>query len=456
MKKNFRNKLVSIHKLLLITLLFSTGVSVSAQEEWPLDKCIDSALVYNKGIQIDRNKMAISDEKNAEVTSNLYPKIMANMEYKYFFDLPRQLMPLSVFNPQVPEGQFKAAQFGVPHNINANVFLSMPLYNPQVYGAVGNTEIAQQVTKLKYQKTKEDVVYDITIIYYNAQIVLNQLEFVSSDLSNAETLLAVTKLLHEQLLVKGTDVSKAELQKQILQTQKDKLESKYEEITNALKFAIGISDNRKIEVEVNIAQEIKSKIVKQENLDLKLVKAQKELLSNELSTLQKSRYLPNLNLVASYGTTGFGYDKSPNEFLDFYPVSFAGLQLSVPLFDGTTTQRKIEQKKLEIENNKLQTKLVSDKNEMEIGNFERQKTIAAKSIMDTENQIDLANTIYENTQLMQKKGTASITEVLLADNSLRESQQNYINAIIDYLKADLKLRKLSGKIHSENKNNENE
>lgn len=378
------------------------------------------------------------------------------MEYKYFFDLPRQLMPLSVFNPQVPEGQFKAAQFGVPHNINANVFLSMPLYNPQVYGAVGNTEIAQQVTKLKYQKTKEDVVYDITIIYYNAQIVLNQLEFVSSNLSNAETLLAVTKLLNEQLLVKGTDVSKAELQKQILQTQKDKLESKYEEITSALKFAIGISDNRKIEVEANIAQEIKSKIVKQENLDLKLVKAQKELLSNELSTLQKSRYLPNLNLVASYGTTGFGYDKSPNEFLDFYPVSFAGLQLSVPLFDGTTTQRKIEQKKLEIENNKLQTKLVSDKNKMEIGNFERQKTIAAKSIMGTENQIELANTIYENTQLMQKKGTASITEVLLADNSLRESQQNYINAIIDYLKADLKLRKLSGKIHSENKNNENE
>lgn len=456
MKKNFKNKLVSVHKLLLITLLFSTGVRVSAQEEWPLDKCIDSALVYNKGIQIDRNNIAISDEKNAEVTSNLYPKIMANMEYKYFFDLPRQLMPLSVFNPQVPEGQFKAAQFGVPHNINANVFFSMSLYNPQVYGAIGNTEIARQVTKLKYQKTKEDVVYDITTIYYNAQIVLNQLEFVSKNLSNAETLLGVTKLLNEQLLAKGTDVSKAELQKQILQTQKDKLENKYEEITNALKFAIGISDNRKIEVEADIAQEIKSKIVKQENLDLKLVKAQNELLSNELSTLQKSRYLPNLNLVASYGTTGFGYDKSPNEFLDFYPVSFAGLQLSVPLFDGTTTQRKIEQKKLEIENNKLQTKLVSDKNEMEIENYERQKLIAAKSIMDTENQIELAKTIYENTQLMQKKGTASITEVLLADNSLRESQQNFINAIIDYLKADLKLRKLSGKIHSENKNNENE
>jgi hypothetical protein len=30
---------------------------------------------------------------------------------------------LSTFNPTAPEGQFKEAQFGVPHNINANLQL---------------------------------------------------------------------------------------------------------------------------------------------------------------------------------------------------------------------------------------------------------------------------------------------------------------------------------------------
>ena len=153
-----------------------------------------------------------------------------------------------------------------------------------------------------------------------------------------------------------------------------------------------------------------------------------------------------LSFIASYGTTGFGYDKTPNDFLDFYPIGFAGIQLSYPLFNGTVTQRKINQKKLEITNNELQSKLITEKNDMEVENAIRQKTIAQSTITNTESQIALAKTIYEQTVLQQKHGTASLTDVLLADNALREAQQNYLNAVIDFLKADLELKKLTGSI----------
>ena len=64
----------------------------------------------------------------------------------------------------------------------------------------------------------------------------------------------------------------------------------------------------------------------------------------------------------------------------------------------------------------------------------------------TTEQIELAQTIYEQTLLQQKQGTANLTDVLLADNALREAQQTYINAVIEYLKADLELKKLTGNI----------
>jgi outer membrane protein TolC len=35
---------------------------------------------------------------------------------------------------------------------------------------------------------------------------------------------------------------------------------------------------------------------------------------------------------------------------------------------------------------------------------------------------------------------------LLADNALREAQQTYLTTVIDYLKADLELKKLTGNI----------
>jgi OMF family outer membrane factor len=438
--------LVNAHKLFVILLLFIGWNTVQAQEVWTLKQCIDTAQVYNKTLQINRNHISISEQREKEAKANLIPKVTANVDYKYFMELPTQLMPMNALNPQAPEGQFRDLQFGVPHNINANVQLAMPLYNPQVYGAIENTKIANELTQLQFQKSEEQVLYDITTLYYNAQILKHQLDFLESNLINTQKLLKNMELLKEQLLAKGTDVSKVKLQAEQLSTQRENVHNKYISILNALKLNIGIP----LEQNMTVVSEIEQQALTENNveniLDLKIIQTQNKLLNSELSTLNKSRFLPSLNLIASYGTTGFGYDKIPNDFLKFYPIGFAGLQLTYPLFNGTVTQRKINQKKLEISNNKLQAQLIGDKNKMEIENATRQRNTAQQTVINTENQIALAQSIYEQTILQQKQGTATLTDVLLADNALREAQQNYLSAVVDYLKEDLELKKLTGTI----------
>ena len=439
---------MNARKLFIIPLLFIGWNTVQAQEVWTLKQCIDTAQVYNKTLQINRNHIRISEQREKEAKANLIPKVTANADYKYFMELPTQLMPMNALNPQAPEGQFRDLQFGVPHNINANVQLAMPLYNPQVYGAIENTRIANALTQLQFQKSEEQVLYDITTLYYNAQILKHQLDFLESNLINTQKLLKNMELLKEQLLAKGTDVSKVKLQAEQLNTQRENVHNKYISILNALKLNIGIPLERNITVVSEIEQQTLTENNVENILDLKIIQTQNKLLNSELSTFNKSRFLPSLNLIASYGTTGFGYDKTPNDFLKFYPIGFAGLQLTYPLFNGTVTQRKINQKKLEISNNELQAQLIGDKNKMETENALRQRKIAQQTVINTENQITLAQSIYEQTILQQKQGTATLTDVLLADNALREAQQNYLLAVIDYLKADLELKKLAGAITS--------
>lgn len=438
--------LVNARKLFIVPLLFLGWNIVQAQEAWTLKQCIDTAQVYNKTLQINRNHISISEQREKEAKANLIPKVTANADYKYFMELPTQLMPMNALNPQAPEGQFRDIQFGVPHNINANVQLVMPLYNPQVYGAIENTKIANELTQLQFQKSEEQVLYDITTLYYNAQILKHQLDFLESNLINTKKLLKNMELLKEQLLAKGTDVSKVKLQAEQLSTQRENVHNKYISILNTLKLNIGIPLERNITVVSDIEQQTFIENSTVNVLDLKIIQTQNKLLNSELSTLNKSRFLPSLNLIASYGTTGFGYDKTPNDFLKFYPIGFAGLQLTYPLFNGTVTQRKINQKKLEISNNELQAQLIGDKNKMEIENAIRQRNTAQQTVINTENQIALAQSIYEQTILQQKQGTATLTDVLLADNALREAQQNYLSAVVDYLKADLELKKLTGTI----------
>lgn len=440
-------KLVSVHKLIFYFIMLFAVNKTNAQEVWSLNQCIDTALVYNKSLQINRNNTAIGEQKVNESKANLVPKISANADYKYFTDLPHQLMPLSTFNPTAPEGQFKEAQFGVPHNLNANLLLTMPLYSPQIYGAIQNTKTAIGLSKLQYQKTEEQLRYDITLLYYNAQIVQHQLVFLDSNLLNTNKLLKNMQLLHQQLMAKGIDVSKLKLQIEQLSTQQKIVNNRYQQILNALKLHVGIVLNRELSVESFIPfRETTFTPIQKQSLDEQIINQQNKLLSSELSTLQRSACLPSLNLVASYGTAGFGYDKKPNDFLKFYPIGFAGIQFTYPLFSGTVTHRKIKQKKLEISNNRLQSQLIADKNTIDIENAERQKTTTYQSITDTGNQIKLAQTIYQQTILQQRQGVANITDVLLADHTLREAQQNYLSALIDYLKADLELKKLGGNL----------
>src|SRR5690606_25081207 len=156
--------LVNTRKPILILLLIFGWNAVQAQDVWTLKQCIDTAQVHNKNLQINRNHISISEQRNKEAKAGLIPKITANVDYRYFMELPTQLMPMNALNPQAPEGQFRDLKFGVPHNINANIQLAMPLYNPQIYGAIDNTKIANELAELHYQKTEEQVLFDITTL----------------------------------------------------------------------------------------------------------------------------------------------------------------------------------------------------------------------------------------------------------------------------------------------------
>lgn len=431
----------TLKKLVFANLVILFTMNLSHSQTWELQECIDTALANNKKLEIERNNVRIIEQRNKEVKANLIPKITANGEYKYYIDLPYQLMPLSVFGG--PEGHFKEAQFGVPHNINANLQLTVPLYNPQVYGAIEVTKIASELAEINYQKSQEQIYLEISNLYYNAQIVYAQLDLIDSNITNSKTLLKSIRLAKNQLVATGTDVDRVALQLEQLKSQKLGLESKYQQVLNGLKFLMGISIERDIEINPSIQYKTAGEHEQQSTLDVTQLNTQNRLLNSELSTLKKSR-LPSVALFGSYGTIGYGYDQKPNDFLNFYPVGLAGLQVKYTLFNGTVTQRKIESKKLEINNSELQLSVVTDRNDMLVGNAKMDRETAQRMVEMNNLQIDLAKSIYEKTELQRKNGISTLSDVLMTDGIYREAQQNYLVSIINYLKADLELKNLTG------------
>ncbi|HEY9489022.1 MAG TPA: TolC family protein [Chryseosolibacter sp.] len=440
--------LVNVHipKRLILFALMTVGLAQELRAQvWTLQQCLDTAREKNKNIMINKNNALISKQRFREAQGGLMPKINLNADYRYYTNLPYQLMPKSIFDG--PEGQFNEVQFGVPHNINANVQVTMPLVNAQVNGAIRTTKIAMDISELQKQQTEEQVYFEVSNAYYNAQILSHQRAFIESNLKNTKTLLSSMQLLKEHLLAKSTDVDKVALQAEQLTTQKYVAESKYDLVINSLKFLIGVPLETNLQIESEIDYGHDAQYADQTILDIRLARSQYQLLESEISTFKNAR-LPTVSLFGTFGTTGFGYDKSPNGFLHFHPIGLAGIQFSYPLFNGFSTRRKINQKNLELSNTELQIQLLTTQNKIQIENARKQKVIAQRTLETTFSQIELAQSIYDQTLVQQKEGTASLTDTLSADNSVREAQQTYLTTIIDYLKADLELKKLTGNILS--------
>ncbi len=433
--------------LSLVIMIVLSGPVYS--QVWTLKQCIDTAQLYNKSLQISKNNMEAGAEKVKEAQANLIPKVQFSGEYKYYFDQPYQLMPQSAFGG--PEGVFKAIRFGTPHNINVTVQAALPLYNPQVYGAIKTTKVANELKRLQFKKTKEEVFLNVSNLYYNAQILKHQLTFIDSNLVNNAKLLETIKILHEQQMAKGTDVANVQLQSSQLNVQRETVKSNLEQVIRLLKLTMGAPADMPLDVETDIRYQANT--VYQPNIvvDVQLANMKKNLVSTEIKTLKNSR-IPTVSLYGAYSEVGFGYDEKPNNFLNFYPASFAAVKISVPIFNGTVTKRRIAQKKIEFKNNQLQLDLLNEQNNIQIINAKKQRELALQTILNTSTQIKIAKSVYDNTVMQQKQGVANITDVLMADSKLKQAQQDQITAIINYLKADLELKKLTGNIDSLNEN----
>ena len=428
-------------RFLLVFILLLAPAIVPAQT-LSLNQCVDTALLYNRTIKLAQQDVLIAGEKNLEAKSTLLPKLTGFADYRYYTDLPYQIMPQEAFGG--PAGTYKEIQFGVPQNLSTNLQLAMPLFNPAALSAIKSTRIAGELSEIQKRKTDEDVVMEVSNAYYNAQVLLNQLAFLDSNIINTNKLVQTTTLLYQQQIAKGTDVGRLKLQLQQLTTQRSTISSQHQQVLNALKFLMGKPVSDSIEVQINETTLDETTFQPKTTTDILLIDKKMEFSLSELSGLKNSR-LPSVNAYGVYGINGFG-TTGTNSFFNFHPIGYVGAQLSVPLFNGMVTRHKIDGKKIEVNKTIIQKEIIIEKANLDLVNAEMQLNIANTTIATVNTQIELAKKIYNNTVLQNQQGMATITDLLLADNSLRESQQNYIMALINLRRAELEYKRVTGNL----------
>ncbi len=435
-------KLVNIHKLISLAILLLLGITSGQAQTWTLQACKDTILQRNKNLKIVQNNRQAALLKKEEAKTMSYPKLIIAADYRYFGNLPYQLMPLSVFNG--PEGKFKEAQFGVPHNLATNLQVQLPIFNAQTKSAIEISGHAAEMAEIQFHKIEEQLLFEISLLYYNAQILHKQSAMLDSNLADNAHLAANVKLLQEQGLAKSSDVEKVDWQKEQLISQQVNARSKIEQVFNSMKLLMALPQDSEFRIDETIILPEKVSYSANPLPDLMMLQTQKNLLESEKKTIRRAK-LPTVNFTANYGFTGFGYDKSPNEFLKFFPTSFIGLQANYSLWNPAL-KKKFAQKEIDLKNNFFQTEFQTEQIAVQLKNAHLQRDAAEANIKSYTQQTVFAEKIYAQTLLQIKHGTANLTDVLTAQFSLREARQFYLNALTEYLKTELDIQKYSGNL----------
>lgn len=421
---------------------------VKAQTLLSLEECLQIGLENNLPLQGKKNEVLKGKYTVSENRARLLPQINGFANFNDNFEPPVSVTDGTAFGN--PYNVTKTLQY----NASAGIQLRMPLYDQTVYTTVAVAKMMEQLNRLSYEKAKEDLMIEISKLYYLGQTTTEQIRLIKNNITRLEELKNITVALFDNGMALEVDVKRVTINLENLHTQHDNAQAMLAQQLNLLKYTIDYPADAAINLTEIRPDEIVPAALTglSENLyELQLAESQTKLAEKQKKMISQ-RYIPSLNLTGNLSFSAFTdkayhwfHSHPSNKWYDSYGL---GVSLQIPIFDGLDKRNKIRKAKIDIENVKLaqentrkqlQTQYLNATNDLMNNqrNFKKQK----------DNYL-LAEDVYTVTTSRYKEGIASMTEVLQDEMRMSEAQNNYIQAHYNFQVTNLTLLKLTGNIES--------
>jgi outer membrane protein TolC len=462
-----------LNKIIAWIGLTALVLPVLAQEKHTFT--IQQALEYAKknNVQVKNALLGIQlqQQQNREITASAYPQISGSISATYNPYVATQVLPNfispSVYqvlqdqgvkdgsgNPITVPSDFGniAAQFGTKHNASAGVDLSQLLFDGQVFVGLKarSTSIAWQT---KYAEvTDETIRANVYKIYYQLLVGKTQIDLLDANIARIQKLSHDTKELYKNGFLEQLDVNKVEVQAANLNTEKLKALNSISNGYLGLKFLLGMPIKDSLILSDTLdEQQIKQGILPLADYNYKDRKDyQYAALGKKLNEFNVKRY--QLSQVPTFSLSGNYYKSAQRNKFDYfgkgdwYNLSAISVRISVPIFKGFATKAKIEQARIELQQTNNQIENLKIQIDQEVETARANFTTAVTTLDYQKKNMELAETVYNQTKKKYEIGTGSNTEISAAETDLKEAQTNYINAVYDAIIAKIDYIKATGKL----------
>jgi outer membrane protein TolC len=432
--------------MLLLLIVFNTRAQQQAEtKKFSLQDAVAHAKNYNNTLKNSALDVLAAEKKVKEVLASGLPNVNATGSFNNYIVVPSSVIDFG--------GQRQVIRFGIPYSATGSISASQLLFDGGFLMGVKASKEYVQLAKINLKRSEVETEVAVSKTYYGILLAQTSLTMLNANLDA----LGKTKFDLEKLVQNGfldrVEFDKVNLQYSSLELQRDKLIDQQKTLMMVLKIQLGLDFNENIELtddlmkmyETSKTTILTTKVDYNNRLEYQLVNQ-----SIALNTLDKKRYqfgyAPSLVGIFSTQQNSFGqtFSELGN---DWYEGTLWGLNLTIPIFDGFKKSAQIQQAKINIKKAENDKKVLGNAIEQEVFNAKTTYERSAKQLDVQKRNLDLAQDIYNRTELKFKNGLTSSLDLTIAQKDLETARASYLNTMYDYFVAQLDLRKALGDLN---------
>jgi outer membrane protein TolC len=454
-------------------LLLAGRLSAQSTDEpsFSLQRAIGLALENNRDLQEARLGLMTADQQVREAWGSLYPTVDASVGYQRNIAIQEVFLPAIIFDASAPPDQLVPVRFGADNNWSAWLFVTQPIFDAGAFVGVGTAGRFQQLQREVVRGQAQQVASRVRRTYYRALLAHEEVRLTQESINRTEQTLKETEGLQRAGLASSYDVLRLQVRLANLKPNLRRAGNAALAAERELSVELGLDQVTPVRVAgqlrqidlvsleaneganrdilqvvgfrdaVNASFESLYALAKTMRSDLRQAKLNLELQEARVKYERTSMY-PRLNAFFNYGIIAqedgklnpFGENQNQRT-----TSAVVGLALEVPVFSGFQRSARVQQRKLERNQARVQLELL----ERQAANQIRTALEAleeARTRAEAQRQaVAQARRGFQIVSAQYLAGVSSQLEVTDGEVLFRESEFNYAQAVFDYLMAQADL-----------------
>lgn len=417
----------------MVAMLFCmTALNISAQEgqmRLSLEQAQQMAVERNRSLENASIDVKIARANRWQAIASMLPQINANGTYNDMFGYTMDFGGMSI---------------ALPSSASMAVSASVALSGAQVLN-VEISKISQRMSDITARQTEQTVASQVKTLYYSALVAEQTLDLLKDNLYEVQKLYDFSQQSVDVGAAEQVSADQLLVQVAASKTAIRSAENSLEMLFNSLKVLLDLEPDVMIELtdaldallDVDAGLAVMNRQFNIENnYNYQLLMQNVELARKQVA-LNRWSVAPTVSLAYQYSAkVNFG------EGMDMTPPNTMNIMVSVPIFSSLSNAKKIQSAKMSYQ--KQLNTLAETENNLQIQYrqlcFNLQNAYAR--YIDQKQAVEINKRVFDNIALKYEQGYSSALEMTNASTTLINSQSSYVQAILEFVNAQVELEKL--------------